>query len=125
MKNLIFTIFILSTSLSFAQKRYDYYNSDVKKSKGMIRVSKEGELLTGVVFGNFNNGKLEFEENYKDGLKNGFDRQWTKNGQLVYERSYINGKRNGTYKDWDKKGQLRWEKEYENGLKNGIEKFIE
>ena len=32
----------------------------------MMRVSKEGELLTGVVFGNFNNGKLEFEENYKE-----------------------------------------------------------
>jgi antitoxin component YwqK of YwqJK toxin-antitoxin module len=91
MKTFLFSIFLFGSSLLFSQEpmRYDYYNSNIKKSKGLMRVSKNGELLTGIVFGKYNNGQLEFEESYVNGKKEGEHKYYNKKGMptlvILYE----------------------------------------
>jgi hypothetical protein len=90
MKTLNLLIFLLGSSLIFGQEpiRYDYYNSNIKKSKGLMRVSKNGEPLTGIVYGKYNNGQLEFEESYVNGKKEGDHNYYNKKGQLIESSNY-------------------------------------
>ena len=90
MKTLNLLIFLLGSSLIFGQEpmKYDYYNSNIKKSKGLMRVSKNGEPLTGIVFGKYNNGQLEFEESYVNGKKEGDHNYYNKKGQLIESSNY-------------------------------------
>ena len=117
MRKLLFISIILSSLTAFGQKRYDYYNSDIKKQKGIMKVTKNGEPLTGVVFGKYKNDQLEFEEAYVNGIKNGIDRCWFKNGKLMWEGNYKDGKLDGVWKDWDKQGNLIKETTYKDGKK--------
>jgi hypothetical protein len=93
MKTFLFSIFLFGSSLLFSQEpmRYDYYNSNVKKSKGLMRVSKNGEPLTGIVFGKYNNGQLEFEESYYNGKKNGAQDYYDKKGLIIESSYYFDG----------------------------------
>jgi hypothetical protein len=90
MKTFICAILLLTSSLIFGQEpiRYDYYNSNIKKSKGLMRVSKNGEPLTGIVYGKYNNGQLEFEESYVNGKKEGDHNYYNKKGQLIESSNY-------------------------------------
>lgn len=111
-----FLAYVLLTNISlFGQNRYDYYNSDIKKQKGIMKVVKNGEPLTGIVFGKYKNEQLEFEEGYVNGIKNGIDRCWYKNGNLMWEGNYKDGKIDGIWKDWDKEGNLIRETNYKDG----------
>jgi antitoxin component YwqK of YwqJK toxin-antitoxin module len=125
MKKYVFILLLLSISSSFCQIKYDIKSSGVKKSKGLMRISKNGELLNGIVFGNYKNGQLSFEYGYKNGKRDGLCKQWNKNGQLIWEREFKNGLQHGIDKAWDKNGQLSWELFYKNGLKDGHAKFYD
>jgi antitoxin component YwqK of YwqJK toxin-antitoxin module len=123
MKNFISILFLLYTTVFFAQNRYDVSNSGVKKSKGLMRISKNGDPLTGIVFGNYKNGQIAFEDNYENGIANGPYKQWNKNGQLILEINYKNGLKEGLERTWYDNGQLEWEVTYKGGKKDGYEKI--
>ena len=63
----------------------------------------------------YNNGKLKFEYEIKNGEKEGFSREYYENGQLKKESCYKNGKLNGLYKQYYENGQLEIEATYKDG----------
>ena len=70
---------------------YDYFGNEnfcIKNGKGKVR-----EL-------NYY-GKLEFEGEYINGLKNGKGKEYDTYGNLIYEGEYLNGKRDGKGKEYN------------------------
>ena len=63
----------------------------------------------------YNNGKLKFEYEIKNGEKEGFSREYYENGQLKKESCYKNGKLNGLCKQYYENGQLEIEGTYKDG----------
>ena len=72
------------------------------------------------------NGKLVFEGEIKNGIKDGKVKEYHYNKRglfLLFEGEYINGNRHGNGKEYNYSGKLVFEGEYLNGKKwNGIEK---
>jgi antitoxin component YwqK of YwqJK toxin-antitoxin module len=122
MKKIFVSFFIVINLFAFGQNRYDAYNSDISQSKGLMRITKDGELLTGIVFGSFEDGTLQYEESYKNGKKDGVDKFWYSNGQLRWESYYVNGKIDGVERRWYKNGQMWSEINFKNGEAEGIKK---
>ena len=60
--------------------------------------------FTGSVEDYYDNGQLEYKENYKNGILDGLYEDFYENGQLDERGNYKDGKENGL-----------WEKYYENG----------
>jgi len=103
----------------------------VKERNGLIKEWYENGQLQfetnykngvqdGLNKGWYENGQIEFETNYKDGVRDGIDRGWNENGQKWYETNYKDGLRNGICKVWYKNGNLIYEYNYKNGKKNGL-----
>ena len=65
----------------------------------------EGALFNGVGFSVYQDGQLEWEENYKDGKKDGLAKYWYENGQLRFEVNWKDGEPDYSYKSWDEDGQ--------------------
>ena len=61
-------------------------------------------------------GKLKFEGEYLNGLKNGKGNEYDYWGKLIFEGEYLNGKRNGKGKEYYDNGDLKFEGEYLNGI---------
>ena len=64
-----------------------------------------------------NNGKLIFEGEYLNGLRNGKGKEYGYYGELIFEGEYLNGERNGKGKEYDYNGNLIFEGEYLNDKK--------
>lgn len=62
--------------------------------------------------------RLKKEANYKNGLRNGSFKYWSK-GQLWLEENYINDILNGSYRKFDSNGEILAKGNYANGLKEG------
>ena len=70
------------------------------------------------------NGKLKFEGEYLNGLRNGKGKEYDILGNLLFEGEYINGIRNGKGKEYDIYGDLLFEGGYLYGKRwNGIIKY--
>ena len=54
----------------------------------------------------YENGKIQIESNFTNGLKNGVGKQWYDNGQLHVQVTYDNGVRTGLIYEWDQDGNL-------------------
>lgn len=67
----------------------------------------------------FNKGKLNLEENYKNGKKHGMQKTYNKDGIVMEEIPYVDGKIHGTAKFYLGDGKLYYTVEYVNGLKEG------
>jgi len=77
----------------------------------------DGVPLTGVVYNEFPNGSLEYEESYKDGLKDGEYREWHPNGRKKCEEIRDRGALHGKSTEWHENGNLRLVSEYEHGVR--------
>lgn len=63
----------------------------------------------------YDNGKRDYNANFKNGQYHGYCEFYHPNGKLQSKGSYINGKFNGVWNDFDNKGRL-WNKvTYKNG----------
>ena len=62
-------LLLLGSFSVVGQTRYDYYNTDVKKKDGVMRVSKDGGLLTGIVFGTYKMGSLSSRRTMLTGFR--------------------------------------------------------
>ena len=56
-------------------------------------------LLSGVVFGTYENGQIGFESEYHIGVKHGLYRVWYKNGQLKEKKTFNYGNLNEIYRE--------------------------
>jgi len=49
-------------------------------------------------------------------LLNGLYKEWYENGQLEFEENYNNGKKDGLQKHWEENGQLKYNERYKEGV---------
>ena len=79
-------------------------------------------LFSGSVYGQeevkkeyWDNGKLKWEEHYKDGKKDGVATFWYKNGQVETESHYKDGKEDGLWTEWSEIGDRIDERHFVDG----------
>lgn len=87
-------------SRKYFYKVYDpnesvYALNEVKSCYDNLLCTLNGVLVTGIVQEYHKNGYLKHETDYKDGVKEGFERWYYSNGDLDSERFYVNGKLDG------------------------------
>ena len=63
----------------------------------------------------YEDGKLKYEGEYLNGIKNGKGKEYYSNGKLQFEGEYLNGEKNGKCKEYYDNGKLKYEGEYLNG----------
>ncbi len=66
------------------------------------------------------NGQLEWERTYQNGVREGLLRRWHDNGQLEQEGTHQNGELEGLARRWHENGQLKQEGTYQNGELEGL-----
>lgn len=71
------------------------------------------------------NGTLEYETPYINGVKHGVEKWYYENGVLREETPYINGLINGVEKTYREDGMLRWETPYKDDVKVSSKDKIE
>jgi len=78
--------------------------------------NKKNEIKDGIgkVKEYYDNGRLLFEGEYKNGLKNGKAKEYNISGRLEFDGEYLNGKKNGKAKEYDFNG-LSFDGEYKYG----------
>ena len=76
----------------------------------------DDEPFTGVAFSLDEDGSLESESEYKDGLKWGVERHWFGPGKLQYEAELQRGAVYGKKRVWHPDGKLKEEGDYERGI---------
>jgi antitoxin component YwqK of YwqJK toxin-antitoxin module len=85
--------------------------------------SESGKLLgeCNLINGNgkiqvkYENGNLNWEENYLNGMLDGSTKSWLDNGKLIQEWQYKNGLLEGIAKSWFENGKLASESNYVKG----------
>ena len=60
--------------------------------------------MNGTVYEKWRNGMMWWETSYKNGVKDGYNREWYKSGELFKEAIYKNGKL-VSQKCWDEEGE--------------------
>ena len=91
-----------------------YYKEGEKFEENYKNGKKDGKYYSW-----HDNGKLNREWNYKDGNYDGKQYWWYKNEKLYKEENYKNGKRDGKEYWWWPNGNKESETNYENGELNG------
>ena len=86
------------------------YNENEIVLKNLIAYLKSdaSSYITGVVYRNWENGQLALEQNYKNGIKHGLDKEWYENGQLKHNQNWKDGKREGLHGDWNSRKGIWW-----------------
>lgn len=77
----------------------------------------DGNPFTGVVEHFSNDGWIEVEEEYQDGLLSGVKREWHRQGVLRLEAACAFGARHGRCREWDDSSRLVAEEFYEFGIR--------
>jgi len=86
----------------------------------------KGELFTGIGFDFFpGEEKIEYENEYKEGVFHGFRRKWYSNDRLEYLISYFNGVKHGFELYWWPTGVRKMLNDYEYGVKTKSEAWSE
>ena len=90
--------------------RVDYDNVEFDDQLAKIN----GRPFTGIVEASFDNGQLEIELNYVDGLPSGIQRRWFSSGQLKEEWNSIRGQGSAWSRKWYESGAMMSERINEN-----------
>jgi antitoxin component YwqK of YwqJK toxin-antitoxin module len=77
----------------------------------------DGEPFTGVGYYLYEEGQLEAEITYRDGVQMGLRRAWYPSGQLQHEYHMFRGVFHGKKREWHDNGRLAEEADYELGFK--------
>ncbi len=120
-KYLSITLFFLSRNLSAQEPQTAQIDDSLQE--GSARLKDSGELVTGRVITNYDNGQLRLEGFYVAGKKEGAFRWWYASGQLGSEENFINDLKNGLSRQWYANGQLKQEAQYLNGQQKGRIKY--
>ena len=95
----------------------EVYRETLDKNLDIIK--KEGSLPDGTVKEFFDNGKVYFECEFKNGVRNGLCRIYFDNGKVSIEKSYENGQLQGLVRVFHPTGRLHKEMHYENDCQEG------
>ena len=63
--------------------------------------------------------------NYKNGLKDGLSKKYSKNGKLLEESIYVNNELQGPYKVFDESGKILIKGQFKNDKKNALWQYFE
>ena len=96
-------------------KRYNADQTDYKKDGVILRLASSNKPLSGLVYFNFDNGKLAYEREYKNGLLNGRSISYHENGQKSSEGKFLNDQLHGEVIAWDMNEIVEYIKVYERG----------
>jgi antitoxin component YwqK of YwqJK toxin-antitoxin module len=77
----------------------------------------DDELFTGIGYYLYDEGGLEAEITYRDGIQMGLRRAWYPSGTLWHEYHMFRGVFHGKKREWHDNGQLAEEADYEIGFK--------
>jgi len=86
---------------------------------------RDGEVVVQTIFNYFENGQLEFRENWIDGVRSGLFEWFYENGQLDVRGNYRNGVRDGLYESFHENGQLQYRGNYTDGVQDGLVEFFD
>jgi antitoxin component YwqK of YwqJK toxin-antitoxin module len=118
-------LFLLIASSVFTQNRIsvDQTNIDFNDLPEII-VEKENEKpYTGIVFALYNNGNIQYEWSYLDGIPNGKWKYYFYTGKVQYEFTYLDGEKHGPCRAWHFNGKLNFESQYKNNELHGEQVF--
>ena len=116
MKKLIITLFVLITSFTANAKEYNGNEvKDCSQNAIVMFCDLEGEPITGVVKGYYENGNLRAEGNFKDGKLEGLGKEYYENGNLKEEVNFKGDKQEGLGKSYYDNGNLKAEVNFKDG----------
>ena len=120
---LALSLILMGSQLTAQETYYHRQLDDLSLQEGSARLKNTGELVTGRVITNYDNGQLRLEGFYVSGKKEGAFRWWYASGQLGSEENFINDLKNGLSRQWYANGQLKQEAQYKNGEQKGRIKY--
>ena len=87
----VLLLLIVCVLIGCSENRY-HIDETTNPTDTLFYLKNDMSLLNGVVFNEFGDVGL-----FKNGERDGLHRKWFENGQLEEEVNYINGLRNGLY----------------------------
>lgn len=120
MKKIVLILVILLLSLTIFAKEGIKNNSKIEKEDEKIYIVGKDDytgVYTGIFIIKYENGNIEEERRYKDGLFHGELKYYYKTGQLASISIYNNGIKDGIFKYYTKDGELSHEVVWENDIK--------
>ena len=78
---------------------------EVAKTNAMLELDNgvlyyQKEPFNGLLVSNFDNGAYKMKLQYRNGRKDGYEKQWYANGQLAQDRTYSKGVKIGRHLGW-------------------------
>ena len=105
-----------STQQPFTGAVLDYYpNGDDLRSRSMMQAGK----LHGLSTGYSQEGRVEIEENFENGVSHGERKRFFADGSLASLEKIANGQFQGTTTKWHENGQMSESIPYQNGQPHG------
>lgn len=131
MKGLQIKIFLIliPAAFLFSCSQDVVCSDDLKLAHGVMVLKADSTPFSGICKDFFNNGAIQSEKSYSDGLLDGEFNRYYKNGQVSVHVQYKMGEPIGGFKQYFENGKLKAEKTdngktqiltrwYENGIKN-------
>ena len=97
-------------------EKWNEYDSENRLTDGTT-----SEVVSGQVKLYGDDGKLQSESNYQEGLVHGFSNSYHSNGVQATKTVFSNGNKAGTETWWGDKGLKSYEASFVNGKMNGLE----
>ena len=121
----IFLFLFLSNTVFCQQQRVpvDQTNIDFNQLPELVLMKKDSLPITGLIYGLYNNGNIQYEWSYQNGIPNGIWKYYFYTGKIQYEFTYVDGDKNGLCKAWHFNGRLNFESQYQNNELNGEQVF--
>lgn len=117
---LFFIFFISSVVLAASARNVKIEQTEVKNE--VLYIAGENEPFTGIVQKFYEDGNLEIESEFKEGILDGVSKSYYKNTKLEMEGSYTEGRKNGVFKEYYENGKIKSEINYSYDLKEGLAK---
>jgi antitoxin component YwqK of YwqJK toxin-antitoxin module len=91
-----------------------------KKGEELRYAPDQNTPYTGWVKKIYDNGQIEWLQQYKDGKSHGLQTLWHENGQKEGEVNYKDGREDGLATKWSENGQKTGEGNYKDGKADGV-----
>ncbi len=122
------SVFMLSLILSTSLYAKEYKKSEIKecepKEDGLLVLCDLNNLpITGTVKNFYENGELQIETSYQNGVKEGVQKSYYKDGNVWIVSVYQNGLKTGIEKYYRPNGVVYGETSYQNGKKEGFQRW--
>src|SRR5437764_1194193 len=102
-------IAVLVLSYSYLWKPLELPRSRIVMRDGLAYDGQAGRPFTGLVFEKFPGGARQTAIEMRNGKVNGWSRGWFENGKLEVEEYFVDGVSQGTRRRWFDNGQRRSE----------------